>query len=47
MASRFSRVGPVQRREVRRHEHLAAVFYYRVGYQLLLQADLPAAHASG
>ncbi len=33
VASQFSRLGPVQRREVFRHEHLAAVFYYRVGYQ--------------
>lgn len=33
VASRFPRLGPVQRREVYRHEHLAAVFYYRVGYR--------------
>jgi len=33
VASAFSRLGPVQRREVFRHQHLAAVFYYRVGYR--------------
>lgn len=33
VADSFSHLGPVQRREVYRHERLAAVFYYRVGYR--------------
>jgi len=45
VTNRFSSVGPVQRCEVHRHDHLAAVFYYRVGYQLQLDAAAPAAHA--